>query len=100
MGNGDAELLAQKFTQVTPTLYEITVNLNGGGSYLFVPRYGNWTAVPPDPEKYGGTGANNTNNVNGDDFKPLGGDLLAPPATGTYKIVVDFQKGKFTVTKL
>lgn len=99
MGGGDPELLSQKFTQVTPTLYELTVDLVGGGSYLFVPRYGNWSAVAPDPEKYGGLGANNTNNVNGDDFKAGGGDLLAPAVDGTYKIVVDFQKGKFTVTK-
>lgn len=93
MGGGDAEVLSQKFTQVSPTQYEITIDLIGGGSYLFVPVYGDWN------HKYGGVGANNTNNVNGDDFKPEGGDLLAPPASGTYKIVVDFQKGKFTVTK-
>jgi starch-binding outer membrane protein SusE/F len=95
MGGGDPELTTQKFTQVSPTLYVLsTIHLNGGGSYLFVPVYGDWN------NKYGGLGANNTNNVNGDDFKPGGGDLLAPVATGDYKIEVDFQRGKFTVTKL
>lgn len=100
MGGGDPEVLSQKFTKVSETLYELTVNLNGGASYLFVPRYGNWSAVSPDPEKYGFTGANNGNNVNGDDFKPFGGDMLSPAASGTYKIVVDFQRGKFTVTRI
>jgi len=95
MGGGDPELVSQRFTQITPTLYELaSVTLNGGGSYLFVPLYGDWGA------KYGGVGANNTNNVNGDDFKANGGDLLAPAATANYKIQVDFQRGKFTVTKL
>jgi hypothetical protein len=95
MGGGDPELTTQKFTQVSSTLYVLSsIHLNGGGSYLFVPLYGDWN------NKYGGVGANNTNNVNGDDFKPGGGDLLAPALTGDYKIEVDFQRGKFTVTKL
>jgi starch-binding outer membrane protein SusE/F len=95
MGGGDAEVAAQKFTQVSTTVYELSsVHLKGGGSYLFVPVYGDWN------NKYGGTGSGNTNNVNGDEFKPGGSDLLAPANDGDYKIVVDFQKGKFTVTKL
>jgi hypothetical protein len=94
-GCGEAELLTQKFNQISTTLYELpSINLTGGGSYLFLPKYGDWGA------KYGGTGANNANNVNGDDFKPNGGDILAPPVSGAYKITVDFQRGKFTVTKL
>ena len=95
MGGGDPELATQKFTQVSPTLFVLSsIHLIGGGSYLFVPVYGDWN------NKYGGVGANNTNNVNGDDFKPGGGDLLAPASTADYKIEVDFQRGKFTVTKL
>lgn len=97
-GCGEPELLSQKFTQVTPTLYEITIQLTGGGSYLFLPRYGTWSPVAPDPEKYGCVGGNNSNNVDGDDFKRAGGDMKAPAATGLYKIVVDFQRGKFSVT--
>ena len=94
MGSPAAELVSQKFTQMSPTLYVLdNIALTGGNSYLFVPVYGDWGV------KYGGVGANNTNNVNGDDFKPNGGDLLAP-ASGNYKIEVDFQRGKFTVTKL
>jgi hypothetical protein len=93
MSGGDPEVASQQFTQVSPTLYVLDhITLTGGGSYLFVPVYGDWGA------KYGGAGANNANNVNGDDFKPNGGDILAPAATGDYKIEVDFQRGKFTVT--
>ena len=95
MGGGDPEVAAQEFTQVSPTLYELDhITLSGGNSYLFVPAYGDWNA------KYGGAGSsNNSNNVNGDDFKAGGSDLLAPATSGDYKIVVDFQRGKFTVTK-
>lgn len=101
MGGGDPELPAQKFTRINKTLYVLnSIQLIGGQSYLLVPRYGNWTPVPPDPEKYGFIGAGNQNNVDGDDFKALGGDIKSPAATGLYKIEVDFQRGKFTVTKL
>jgi hypothetical protein len=56
--------------------------------------YGDWG------NKYGFDGANNQNDVNGDNFKKEGGDIKAPAASGNYKIEVDFQRGKFTVTKL
>lgn len=86
---------SQKFTQVSPTLYEITLNgLPGGGSYLFLPVNGSWS------DKYGFDGSNNANNVNADNLKRGGGDMLFPPVGGNYKIVVDFQRGRFTVTKL
>ena len=94
-GCGEAELLSQKFNKINNTLFVLpSITLTGGGSYLFIPKYGDWGA------KYGGVGANNANNVDGDDFKPNGGDLLAPAATGNFKITVDFQRGKFTVTRL
>lgn len=84
---------AQKLTTVKKGLYEITINLNGGKSYLFLPVNGSWDA------KYGGTGANNTNNPDGDAFKAGGGDLKAPAADGSYKITVDFKIGKYKVVK-
>jgi hypothetical protein len=93
-GCGEAELASQRFTQVSPTIYTITINLTAGGSYLLLPQYGSWSA------KFGGTGGNNSNNVNGGDFRENGSDLLAPPVGGLHRIDVDFQRGKFTVTKL
>ncbi|MCR6722217.1 MAG: SusE domain-containing protein [Chitinophagaceae bacterium] len=95
MGGGDPELPAQQFTKISETLFEIaSINLNGDASFLFVPVYGDWNV------KYGYTGGGNENNVNGDDFMPGGNDMKAPPASGAYKVTVDFQRGKFTVTKL
>jgi hypothetical protein len=85
---------SQKFTQVSPTLYELTVNITGGGSYLFLPVNGSWS------DKYGFDGSNNANNVDADNLRRGGGDMLAPAASGSYKIVVDFQRGRFTLTKL
>ncbi len=95
MGTGDPENLNQKFTRLSRTLFVLnSIALIGGQSYLLVPAYGDWNS------KYGGVGANNTNNVDGDDFKVNGGDLKAPAQSGNYKIEVDFQRGKFTLTKL
>jgi starch-binding outer membrane protein SusE/F len=83
---------SQQFTKIDAYKFSITLGLNGGKSYLFLPNNGDWS------KKYGFVGANNANNVNGDDFKPEGGDMKAPAATGIYRIVVDFQTNKWTVT--
>ncbi len=84
---------SQVFTKISETLYEIAIPLSAGGSYLLLPVNGSWDV------KYGGMGSNNSNKADGDDFKQGGGDLLAPAESGPYKISVDFQRGKFTVTK-
>ena len=81
----------QTFKKLSPTKFELTLPMVGGGSYLLLPKNGSWDV------KYGGTGANNANSVNADDFKLGGGDLLAPAGSGTYKITVDFQTGKYSV---
>lgn len=91
--NNPVPVPSQEFTKLSETLYELTIALSGGNSYLFLPVNGDWGA------KYGAIGANNSNNPDGDDFKPGGGDMLAPAVSGNYKISVDFQRGKFTVTK-
>lgn len=91
MGAGDAELTTQKFTQLSPTLYELKVRLTGGASYTFVPVYGDWG------KKYSIKVKNDPTEVNGGDFQEGGEDILAPAATGDYTIQVDFQRGKFTV---
>lgn len=92
--NNPVPVPSQQFTRTSPTFYTITVPLIGGQSYLFLPVNGDWSA------KFGVIGGNNSNNPNGDDFRNGGGDILAPTASGNYKIDVDFQKGKFTLTKL
>lgn len=82
-----------ELTRIDDNIFEITINLTGGGSYLLLPVNGSWD------DKYGFTGGNNENNPDGDDFKRGGGDLLAPAASGRYKVTLDFQRGKFTVVK-
>lgn len=84
----------QEFTRVSPMVFELTTTIRPGGSYLFLPVNGSWDA------KYGFIGANNANNADGDDFKEGGGDMIAPGAAGSYKISVDFQRGKWSLTKL
>lgn len=91
-GCGEPENLAQKFTKVTSSRFELTIHLNGSQSYLFIPVYGSWAA------KYGTLGDNNSNDPSGGPFKPNGGDMISPSASGNYKIVVEFKTGKFTVT--
>jgi hypothetical protein len=93
MGAGDPELVSQKFTQISSTLYQITISLIGGQSYTFVPVYGDWG------NKYSIAIKNDPNEVNGGAFQVGGEDILAPAASGNYKITVDFQLGKFTVVK-
>jgi hypothetical protein len=90
--NNPVPVPTQEFTRISSTVYELTLQMNPG-SYLLLPINGFWGA------KYGGLGSNNTNNPDGDDFKPEGGDLRSPTTSGTYKIVVDFQRGKFSLTR-
>ena len=85
---------SQKFTRLSNTLYEITVPLTGGNSYTFLPVYGSWDF------KYSIEKKNDPDLVNGGDFKVGGEDILAPAASGNYKITVDFQRGKFEVKKM
>ncbi len=85
---------SQKFTRVSNTLYELTIALSGGKSYTFLPVHGSWD------HKFSIAKKNDENMVNGGDFQAGGEDILAPAVSGTYKIEVDFQRGKFKVTKL
>jgi hypothetical protein len=84
----------QKFTKLSTTLYEATVNMTGTpGGYKLLQDNGDWTT------QYhmlaGGT-------WEGGDFemKNLDPQFPGAPSPGTYKITVDFQKGKYSVIKL
>ncbi len=91
--DGDAPVASQEFTKVSATTFELTTNLKGGEQFLLIPQYGSWAA------KYGFTGAEGQNDVNGDTFKDGGNNLKAPSESGMYKITVDFRTGRFTVVK-
>ncbi len=93
--NNPVPVPAQEFTQISPTLYEITIPLIGGQEYLFLPLNGDWGHKYAVPDKTV-PGLNK-----GGDFKYDANDNFpGPDVSGTYKIDVDFQRGKFTVTKL
>jgi hypothetical protein len=82
----------QQFAQVSPTEYKITVPIVGGGEYKLIGVNGSWTdqwsvATNDDPTA-----------INGGPFVYNGNNCLAPAASGTYIIDVNFQTGMFTVT--
>ena len=84
---------AQEFTKLGETTWGAILNLTSNQSYLILPRNdNNWDI------KYGGIGSNNSNNPLGDSFKEGGSDLITPATSGNYKIIIDFQTGKFTLT--
>lgn len=82
----------QRFTRRSTTLYELTVNMPGGGAYKLIQAQGNWGT------QYhmlaGGT-------WQGGEFEKRDADpaFPGPPTAGTYKITVDFQLGLFNVVK-
>lgn len=92
--NNPVPVPSQKFTRVSATLYQITIPLTGGQEYLFLPVNGDWS------HKYAVKDKTVTGLADGGDFGYDKNDNFpGPSASGTYKISVDFQRGKFTVTK-
>ncbi|MCC7402242.1 MAG: SusE domain-containing protein [Chitinophagaceae bacterium] len=77
---------SQQFTQATPGVFQLTLPLTGGGSYLFLPVNGDWS------HKYGG--ATNGMSPNGSslliDGAVPGSNTPAPSTNGTYTITVSF----------
>jgi len=92
--NNPVPVPSQKFTQVSETQYTITINLIGGKEYLMIPVNGDWG------HKYAVKDKTSAGLNEGGDFGyDLGDNFPGPGASGSYKIDVDFQRGKFTVTK-
>lgn len=93
--NNPVPVPTQKFTRTSSVTYEITLPLVGGKQYLMLPKNGDWG------NKY--AVANNTIaglNGGGDFGANQNDNFPGPLASGMYKIVVNFQTGKFTVTLL
>lgn len=83
--------VTQKFTKVSETLYELTVPLIGGANgYKLIQINGDWE------QQYH---ALDGKVVTGGDFEKKNSDpqFPSPSASGTYKITVDFQRGKYFV---
>ena len=93
--NNPVPVPSQKFTRTSAVTYELTVALVGGKQYLMLPKNGDWG------NKY--AVANNALsglNAGGDFGANANDNFPGPSASGMYKIVVNFQTGKFTVTQL
>jgi len=83
--------VSQKFTRVSETLYELTVPMIGGANgYKLIQTQGNW-----DTQYH----AINGTVVTGGDFEMKNSDpqFPSPAVSGTYKITIDFQRGKYFV---
>lgn len=83
----------QKFTKISNTLYEITVNMISGGGYkILQTNDGNWST------QYSFV-AGSGNALGGKFEKRDATQFDAPSVSGTYKLTFDFQGGTFTAVK-
>lgn len=89
--NNPVPVPSQQFTQTSNSTFELTLPLANTGSYLFLPLNGNWD------HKFGGTSATG-GPLLADNAVP-GSNTPAPATAGNYKIVVDFLRETYTVTK-
>jgi hypothetical protein len=81
--------------QKQPFLFEISrIRITGGNYYLLLPVAGSWN------NKYAFPGKKNENNLLGDTFQPDAGEDFLAPASGDYKITVNFKTAKITLVKL
>jgi hypothetical protein len=93
--NNPVPVPTQEFSRLDETTWAGVFQLTGGKQYLLLPVNGDWGqkyAVPDNSVAGLSSGGSFQ-------FYTSGGDNFpAPAASGLYKIVVDFQQGKFTVT--
>lgn len=89
---GDPYVTTQAFTKVSETLYEITIELPGGGGYKLIQENGVWAS-----QYHMTDGTWEGGNFEKKDSDP---QFPGPPDAGTYKITVDFQRGKFFASKI
>lgn len=86
---------SQEFTRIDSVTYEGTFYMKGGQQYLCLPVNGDWS------NKYSVKDNNAVGLNNGGDFGfNLSDNFPGPSKTGLYKIRLDFQGGKFTVTPI
>lgn len=83
----------QEFTKIDSVTYGGIFNLTGGNEYLLLPVNGDWSHKFSVADK---TVAGL--NAGGSFGADLNDNIPGPTTSGRYKIIVDFQAGKFTVT--
>lgn len=91
--NNPVPVPSQELSRLDETTFGGIFYLNGGAQYLLLPANGDWS------KKYS-VGNNSLPNLSaGGDFGADLSDNFPGPATdGWYKLIFDFQSGKFTVT--
>ncbi|MGZ3852003.1 MAG: SusE domain-containing protein [Flavisolibacter sp.] len=84
---------SQQFTQTSNGVFQLTLPLTGGKSYLFLPVNGDWG------HKYGGAtdGTSASGSLLLADGNVPGSNTPAPSTTGTYTITVDFNSQTYKV---
>ena len=82
----------QKFTRRSNTLYELVVDMPGGGNYKLIQEQGNWGTQYHMLD--GGTW--DAGRFRKRDADPA---FIGPPTAGKYKITVNFQDGVYSVVK-
>ncbi len=92
--NNPVPVPTQEFTKIDALHFEISVPLTGGKQYLFIPLNGDWG------HKFACKKTADQSPDGGDFGFDFTDNFPGPAASGNYKIAVDFQRGKYTVTKL
>lgn len=91
--NNPVPVPAQELARIDETTFGGIFNLTGGQEYVLLPVNGDWTHKFSVSDK---TAADL--NKGGDFDYDLSDNFPGPATSGLYKIVVDFQTGKFSVT--
>ena len=91
--NMPATIAGQQMTEVSPTLWTITMPLIGGQQFLLVPA-NNWN------NKYATSDGTGVETGSGGTFAyNAGNNFIGPTNSGTYTITFNFQIGTFTITQ-
>ncbi len=91
--NNPVPVPSQEFSQIDSVTYGGVFDLIGGKQYLALPVNGDWS------HKYSVADNSITGLADGGDFGyDLPANLPGPATSGLYKIIFNFQSGKFTVT--
>jgi len=91
--NNPVPVPSQQFTRLDSVTYEGTFYMKGGQQYLCLPVNGDWS------NKYSVKDNNAIGLNKGGDFGfNLSDNFPGPDKTGMYKIRMDFQSGKFSIT--
>jgi starch-binding outer membrane protein SusE/F len=82
--------VSQKFTRIDALHYELVVPFNATGNYKLIQKQGDWST------QYHALAASA---LSGELEKKDADPAFPSPGAGTYKIIVNFQTGKYTLTK-